>query len=52
LESAIARVIGEGKVRTYEKHVLSPRRHGLAVARGGKNSTIEVAKATADYTSS
>src|SRR5439155_22772130 len=29
LESAIA----EGKVRTYEKHVRSPPRHGLAVAR-------------------
>jgi hypothetical protein len=33
LETAIARVIAEGKVRTYEKHVRSPRRHGLAVAR-------------------
>ena len=36
LESAIARVIGEGKVRTYEQHVRSPRRHGLAVARAAK----------------
>ncbi len=36
LESAIARVIAEGKVRTYEKHVRSPRRHGLAVARTAK----------------
>jgi 3-isopropylmalate dehydrogenase len=25
LETAIARVIAEGKVRTYEKHVRSPR---------------------------
>src|SRR5437773_6656278 len=33
LESPIARVIAEGKVRTYEKHVRSPPRHGLAVAR-------------------
>ncbi len=35
LESAIARVIKEGKVRTYDM--------------GGKNSTLEVAKAIADY---
>jgi hypothetical protein len=39
LESAITRVIAEGKVRTYEKHVRSTparrggRRHRLAVAR-------------------
>jgi len=36
LETAIARVIKEGKVRTYKKHVRSPRRHGLAVARAAK----------------
>ena len=35
LESAIARVIKEGKVRTYDM--------------GGKGSTIDVAKAIADY---
>ena len=35
---AIARVIAEGKVRTYDM--------------GGKNSTLEVAKAIADYASS
>ena len=35
LETAIARVITEGKVRTYDM--------------GGKNSTLEVAKAIADY---
>jgi 3-isopropylmalate dehydrogenase len=37
LENAIARVIKEGKVRTYDM--------------GGKNSTLEVAKAIADYAS-
>jgi 3-isopropylmalate dehydrogenase len=37
LETAIARVISEGKVRTYDM--------------GGKNSTLEVAKAIADYAS-
>ena len=37
LESAIAHVIEEGKVRTYDM--------------GGKNSTLEVAKAIADYAS-
>ena len=36
LESAIARVIAEGKVRTYDM--------------GGKASTLDVAKAIADYT--
>ena len=35
LESAIALVIAEGKVRTYDM--------------GGKNSTLDVAKAIADY---
>jgi isocitrate/isopropylmalate dehydrogenase len=35
LESAIARVIAEGKVRTYDM--------------GGKDSTLDVAKAIADY---
>ena len=35
LESAIARVIAEGKVRTYDM--------------GGKASTLDVAKAVADY---
>jgi 3-isopropylmalate dehydrogenase len=35
LETAIARVIAEGKVRTYDM--------------GGKNSTLDVAKAVADY---
>ncbi len=38
MESAIARVIAEGKVRTYDM--------------GGKDSTIDVAKAIADYASS
>ncbi len=38
LEAAIARVIAEGKVRTYDM--------------GGKNSTIDVANAIADYASS
>ena len=64
LESAIARVIAEGKVRTYEGHVRSKparrggRRHGLAPPRragcgeGGKDSTLDVAKAIADYASS
>jgi hypothetical protein len=57
LESAIARVIAEGKVRTYEKHVRSPRRHELAPPRragcgeGGNASTLDVAKAIADYAS-
>ena len=37
LEAAIARVISEGKVRTYDM--------------GGKNSTLEVAKAITDYAS-
>ena len=35
LEAAIARVIEEGKVRTYDM--------------GGKDSTLDVAKAIADY---
>src|SRR5437588_4107407 len=38
LEEAIARVIAEGKVRTYDM--------------GGKDSTLDVAKAIADYASS
>src|SRR5207302_7311996 len=38
LEAAIGRVIAEGKVRTYDM--------------GGKDSTIDVAKAVADYASS
>ena len=38
LEKAIARVIAEGKVRTYDM--------------GGKNTTLEVAQAIADYASS
>jgi 3-isopropylmalate dehydrogenase len=37
LESAIARAIKEGKVRTYDM--------------GGKASTLDVAKAIADYAS-
>ena len=37
LESAIARVIKEGKSRTYDM--------------GGKDSTVDVAKAIADYAS-
>src|SRR2546430_4507989 len=42
----MARVRAEGKVRTYEKHVRSPRRHGLAPLRragcceGGKKSAL------------
>jgi|GEM_PF-1472182 len=35
LEAAVARVIAEGKVRTYDM--------------GGKNSTLDVAKTIADY---
>jgi len=38
LESAIARVIKEGKVRTYDM--------------GGKASSLDVAKAVADYAGS
>ena len=38
LESAIARVIAEGKVRTYDM--------------GGKDSTLDVAKAIANYATS
>ena len=38
LETAVARVIAEGKVRTYDM--------------GGKASTLDVAKAIADYASS
>jgi isocitrate/isopropylmalate dehydrogenase len=38
LETAVARVIAEGKVRTYEM--------------GGKDSTLNVAKAIANYASS
>jgi 3-isopropylmalate dehydrogenase len=37
LDSAIARVIAEGKVRTYDM--------------GGENSTLDVAKAVADFAS-
>jgi len=37
LEAAIARVIAEGRVRTYDM--------------GGKNSTLDVAQAVADYAS-
>ena len=38
LEAAIARVIAEGRVRTYDM--------------GGKDSTLDVAKAVAEYASS
>ena len=38
LENVIARVIKEGKVRTYDM--------------GGKDSTLDVAKTIADYASS
>ena len=38
LETAIARVIAEGNVRTYDM--------------GGKNSTLDVAKAVANYATS
>ena len=38
LESAISRVIAEGKVRTYDM--------------GGKDTTIDVAKAIANYAAS
>jgi len=38
LESAIARVIAEGKVRTYDM--------------GGNTSTLDVAKAVANYATS
>jgi len=38
IEAVIVRVIAEGKVRTYDM--------------GGKDSTLDVAKAIADYASS
>jgi isocitrate/isopropylmalate dehydrogenase len=44
LEAAIARVIAEGRARTYD---MSGRR-----GEGGKDSTLDVAKAIADYASS
>lgn len=46
------------EVRTYEEHVRSPRQHGLAPPRragcgeGGKDSTLDVANAIADYANS
>jgi len=43
VEAAIARVIAEGKVCTYD---MSGRR-----GEGGKHSTLDVAKAIADYAS-
>ena len=58
LEDAIAKVIAEGKVRTYDmggKNTtmeVAPPLDGLAVARGAKASTLNVAKAIADYASS
>jgi isocitrate/isopropylmalate dehydrogenase len=48
LETAIARVIAEGKVRTYDMSAIGRTRRG----QGGKDSTIDVAKAIADYASS
>jgi isocitrate/isopropylmalate dehydrogenase len=48
LESAIARVIKEGKVRTYDMSALGRTRRG----EGGNASTLDVAKAIADYASS
>ena len=44
LETAVARVIAEGKVRTYD---MSGGR-----GEGGKDSILDVAKAVADYASS
>ena len=56
LETAIARVIAEGKVRTYNMSgrrgdTDSPHHGGQAVARAAK-TTLDVAKAIADYASS
>jgi len=56
LESGVARVIVEGKLRTYD--MSGRQRQGLAPPRrascgeGGKDSTLDVAKAIADYASS
>ena len=55
LESGVARVIAEGKLRTND--MSGRQRHGLAPPRrascgeGGKDSTLDVAKAIADYAS-
>jgi hypothetical protein len=43
-----ARVIAEGKVRTYDMSAIGGTRRG----EGGKDSTLDVAKAVADYASS
>jgi 3-isopropylmalate dehydrogenase len=48
LEDAIAKVIAEGKVRTYDMSAIGRTRRG----EGGKASTLGVAKAIADYASS
>jgi isocitrate/isopropylmalate dehydrogenase len=47
LESSIARVIAEGKVRTYDMSAIGRTRRG----EGGKDSTLDIAKAIADYAS-
>jgi hypothetical protein len=62
LEAAIARVIAEGKVRPYNTSGQSlpalaggdtdSRRHGLRRGEGGDASTLDVARAVADYASS
>ena len=48
LETAVARVIVEGKVRTYDMSAIGRTRRG----EGGKDSTLDVAKAIADYAGS
>jgi hypothetical protein len=45
LEATIARVIAEGKVRTYDMSAIGRTRRG----EGGKDSTLDVAQAVADY---
>jgi len=40
-----------GRQSAHLQHVWSPRRHGLAVARAARDSTLDVAKAIADYAS-
>ena len=50
-EAAVARVIAEGSVRTYD---MSGRRGDTdsSGGEGGKDSTLDVAKAVADYAGS
>ena len=44
-EAAIVRVIAEGRVRTYDMSAIGRTRRG----EGGKASTLDMAKAIADY---